>query len=88
MGGATSLVAQMVKKLETWVRSLGREEPLQKGRATHSSSLASQIPSTEEPGGLQSMGLQLLIGGKKPRLPRTMCFSAKEEWRQSCHSLG
>ena len=88
MGGATSLVAQMVKKLETWVRSLGREDPLQKGMATHSSSLASKIPSTEEPGGLQSMGLQLLIGGKKPRLPGSMCFSAKEEWRQSCHSMG
>ena len=42
MGGATSLVAQTVKKLETWVRSLGREDPLQKGMATHSSSLASK----------------------------------------------
>ena len=55
MGGATSLVAQMVKKLETWVRSLGREDPLQKGMATHSSILAWRIPWT---GGLQSMGLQ------------------------------
>ena len=52
MGGATSLVAQMVKKLETWVRSLGREDPLQKGMATHSSSLAWRIPWTEEPGRL------------------------------------
>ena len=57
-----ALVAQMVKDLpvmqETWVRSLGWEDPLEKGMATHSSSLAWRIPQTEEPGGLQSMGLQ------------------------------
>ena len=41
---------------ETWVRSLGREDPL--GEATHSSILAWEIPWTEEPGGLQPMGLQ------------------------------
>ena len=44
--------------LETWVRSLGQEDPLEKGMATHSSLLAWRIPCTEEPGGLQSMGLQ------------------------------
>ena len=43
---------------ETWVRSLGREDPLEKGMATHSSNLAWRIPWTEEPGGLQFMGLQ------------------------------
>ena len=52
----------MVKNLpamrETWVQSLGREDPLEKGTATHSSSLAWRIPWTEEPGGLQSMGSQ------------------------------
>ena len=52
----------MVKNLsamqETWVRSLGWEDPLQKGMATHSSILAWRTPWTEEPGGLQSMGLQ------------------------------
>ena len=57
-----SLVAQMVKNLtarqETWVPSLGREDPLEKEIATHSSILAWRIPWTEEPGGLQSMGLQ------------------------------
>ena len=55
-----SLVVQMVKNLmqETWVRSLGQEYPLEKGMATHSSILAWRIPWTEEPGGLQSMGLQ------------------------------
>ena len=55
----TSLVAQMVKHLctmlETWVQSLGREDPLEKEMATHSSTLAWKIPWTEEPGGLQSV---------------------------------
>ena len=60
--GRASLMAQMVKNLlavqETWVRSLGWEDPLQKGMATHSSILAGRIAWTEEPGGLQSMGSQ------------------------------
>ena len=43
---------------ETQVRSLGKEDPLEKGMATHSSTLAWEMPRTEEPGGLQSMGLQ------------------------------
>ena len=43
---------------EIWVQSLGREDALEKGMATHSSILAWRIPWTEEPGGLQSMGLQ------------------------------
>ena len=51
-----SLVAQMVKNppamWETWVRSLGWEDPLEEGMATHSSILAWRIPWTEEPGGL------------------------------------
>ena len=54
-----SLLTQMVKNLpvmqEAWVQSLGWEDPLEKGMATHSSSLAWRIPWTEEPGGLQSM---------------------------------
>ena len=41
---------------ETWVRSLGWEDPLEEGMATHSSVLACGIPWTERPGGLQSMG--------------------------------
>ena len=41
-----------------WVQSLGREGPLKKGMAAHSNILAWRIPWTEEPGGLQSMGLQ------------------------------
>ena len=43
---------------ETWVQSLGQEDPLEKGMATHSSILAWRIPWTEESSGLQSMGLQ------------------------------
>ena len=43
---------------ETQVQSLGREDPLEKGMATHSSILDWRIPWTEEPGGLQSMGSQ------------------------------
>ena len=42
---------------ETWVRSLGWEDPLEEGMAIHSSILAWRIPWAEEPGGLQSMGL-------------------------------
>ena len=57
-----SLVAQIVKHLppvlETRVQSLGRENPLEKEMATHSSILAWEIPWTEEPGMLQSRGLQ------------------------------
>ena len=56
----TSLVTQMVKHLsimwETWVRSLGREDPLEKEMAIHPSTIAWKIPWTEEPGRLQSMG--------------------------------
>ena len=58
----TSLVAQMVKRLptvqETWVQSLDQEDLLEKGMATHSSTLAWKIPWVEEPGRLQSMGSQ------------------------------
>ena len=55
-------MAQTVKRLptmqETWVQSLGLEDPLEKKMATHSSVLAWEIPWTEETGGLQSMGSQ------------------------------
>ena len=58
----TFLVAQMVKNLpamqETWVRSLGQGDPLEKEMATHSSILAWRIPWAGEPGRLQSMGLR------------------------------
>ena len=52
----------MVKSLpamwEIQVQSLGRDDPLEKGMATHSNTLSWRIPWTEEPGGLQSLGLQ------------------------------
>ena len=55
-------MAQLVKNLpamwETWVPSLGWEDPLEEGMATHCSVLAWRIPWTEEPGGLQSLGSQ------------------------------
>ena len=59
-----SLVAQSEQNLpatqETWIQFLGQENPLEEGMATHSSILAWRIPRTEEPGGLQSVGLQEL----------------------------
>ena len=55
-------MAQRVKNLpamqETWVQSLGWEDPLEEDMATHSSILAWRIPWTDEPGGLQPMGSQ------------------------------
>ena len=64
----TSLVAQMVKRLhimlDTCVRSLGQEDPLEKEIATHSSTLAWKIPWTEVPGRLQSMGSQRVRLGR------------------------
>ena len=69
-----SLVAQRLKHLpamqETWVRSLGREDPLEKEMATHSSILAWKIPWAEEPGGLQSMG-----GGKESDTTERLHFT-------------
>ena len=57
-----SLMAQSVKNLpamqETWVQSLGQEDPMEKGMATHFSIIAWNIPWEEEPGGLQSIGLK------------------------------
>ena len=65
--GGASHVAQwkrirlpMQETQETWAQSPGREDPLEKVMAAHSSILAWRIPWTEEPGGLQSMGLQIV----------------------------
>ena len=62
MAPPASLVAQRLKRLppmwETWVRSLGREDPLEKEMAAHSSIFAWRIPWMEEPGRLQSTGSQ------------------------------
>ena len=60
--GQASLVAQTVKNLptmqEVWVQCLGWEDPLEKGKATHSSILPWRVSWREEPGSLQSTGLQ------------------------------
>ena len=59
IGAQPSLVAQTIKSLsamqDIWVRSLGREDPLEEEMATHFRILAWRVPWTEEPGGLQSM---------------------------------
>ena len=61
---SASLIARLVKNLPamqvSWVRFLGREDTMEKKMATYSSILAWKFPWTEEPGGLQSMGLQEL----------------------------
>jgi hypothetical protein len=72
------LMAQRLKHLpaiqETWVRSLGQEDPLEKEMATHSSTLAWRIPWTEEPGGLQSMRSQRVGHEGATSLIPTHCF--------------
>ena len=52
-----SVVKNLTAMQESWVQSLGQEDPLEKRMATHSSILAWRIPWTEEPGRLQSIGL-------------------------------
>ena len=75
-----SLVAQVVKRLpamwDTWVQSLGQEDPLEREMATHSSTLAWKIPWTKEPGRLQSMGLQRV---------RHDCATSLSYARDNCH---
>ena len=61
--GNGSVVKNLPARQETWVQSLGQEDPLKKGMATHSSSLVRRIPGTEELGRLLSMGLQR-VGAK------------------------
>ena len=93
-----SLVAQRVKNppamRETWVQSLGWEDPLEEGMAIYSSILAWRMPWTEEPGGLQSMGsqrvgqterlsTQSLQAMSSPTLPISSCrlfFKIKFYW--------
>ena len=86
-----SVVSQMVQNLsavqETWVQSLGWKAPLEKEMATHSSILARRIPWTEEPGGLQSVGLQR-VGHNWVANTYTQWFSrVQDEVAQSCPIL-
>ena len=60
-GGSGGMVKNLTAMWETWVRSLGQEDPLEKGMATHSSILAWRIPWTEEPGGLLPVGSQRVM---------------------------
>ena len=71
---------------ETWVRSLGREDPLEKEMATHSSILAWRIPWTEELGGLQSMGRK--ESDTTERLHFHLTGSILESWRFRVHAQG
>ena len=57
-GSAVKNLPARQEPQETWVQSLGGEDPLEEGMATHSSVLPWRIPWAEEPGGLESMGLQ------------------------------
>ena len=54
----TEMVKNLLAMWESWTSSLGREDPLEEGMASHSSIVAWRIPWTEEPGGLQAMGSQ------------------------------
>ena len=80
-----SLVAQMVKCLpavwETWVPSLGWEDPLEKEMATHSSILAWRIPWTEEPGRLQSMGSRRVRHGWVTSLSLFAFMHWRRKWQ-------
>ena len=73
----TSLVAQTVKNLpavqETWVQSLDWKRPLEKEMVIHSSILAWRIPWTEEPGGLQSVGLQRVKHDRATNTHTSVC---------------
>ena len=86
-----SPVAQMAKNLptvqETWVSSLGREDPLEKGMAAHSSNLVWRIPWTEEPGGLQSMGVQRVGHDRATntsRAPHSEDWTITLNWSHIC----
>ena len=65
---------------ETWVQSLGRDDLLEKEMATHSSILAWEIPWTEEPGGLQSMGLQKSDMTEHTCMPIMVDFLWQFDW--------
>ena len=69
----TQLVKNLPAMQETWVRSLGQEEPLEKEMATHSSILAGEIPWTEDSSRLQSKGLQKGWTQFRDKT-RTMCY--------------
>ena len=83
-------VAQMVKDppamQETWAWSLGGEDPLEKGMATHSSILVWEIPRTEESGELQSMGLQRVGQGRANKWERAWQTSSHDPRELALHA--
>ena len=85
----TSLVGQMVKHLptmwETWVQSLGWEDPLEKEMATHSSTLAWKIPWTEERGG--ASGKEPAYQCRRPKRRRFSPWVGKIPWRRKWQSI-
>ena len=87
-----SLVAQMVKNLpamkETWIQSLGWEDPLEEGMATYSSILVWRIQWTEEPGGLQFMGLQSLGHDWAAKDSNTVLFKNPKRLRLKLFTFG
>ena len=72
------MVRNLPPKQGTWVLLLGWEDPLEKGMVTHSSIIAWRIPRTEEPGGLQSMGLQELDTAELLSLLQSMSVCASQ----------
>ena len=73
---------------ETWVQSLGQEDPLEKEMATHSSIFAWDKPWTEEPGELQSMGLSRTRLSNKTTTTTTMNTKSYQEYSDSTVALG
>ena len=73
---------------ETWVGSLGGEDPLEEGMATHSSILALKIPGTEEPGGLQSMGSQRVRHDYYLPFYLSYGFSGGTDWSRGTQMTG
>ena len=82
-----SLMAQKVKNLpameEMWVRPLGWEDTLEKGKATHSSILAWEIPWTEDPGRLQSTGSHRVRHDGACMHAYSSRYSMRQEWRKN-----
>ena len=66
---------------KTWVQSLGQEDPLEEGMATHSSILAWKTPWTEKPNGLPSMGLQRV---RRERVQMTVALSGQIQYTLDC----
>ena len=79
-----SLMAQIVKNppviWETWIQSMGWKDPLEEGIATHSSILARRIPWAEEPGRLQSMGLQRVRHDRVISTAQNVIICTQKQW--------